>query len=53
MSKGGKRMNYSNWASIAEIKNITEGVNLKTGVTKSGLPVMYDDKHLYIHILFL
>lgn len=42
-------MNYSNWASIAEIKNITEGVNLKTGVTKSGLPVMYDDKHLYIH----
>lgn len=41
-------MNNSRWASITDIKRITEGVNLKTGVTKSGLPVMYDDKHLYI-----
>ncbi len=42
-------MNYSRWASIGDIKEITEAVNLKTGVTKSGLPVMYDSKFAYLN----
>ena len=41
-------MNYSKWASKEEIKSKTASVNLDTGVKKSGLPVMYDDKFLYI-----
>lgn len=41
-------MNYSRWATKEEIKKKTELVNLKTGVKKSGLPVMYDDDNLYI-----
>ena len=36
------------WASIEEMKERVEGVNLKTGVNISGLPIMYDDKYLYI-----
>ena len=41
-------MSYARWATNDEIKSRVEGVNLETGVTKSGLPVAYDDKYLYI-----
>lgn len=41
-------MKYSKWATKEEIKAKTEAVNLDTGVKKSGLPIMYDDKYLYL-----
>ena len=41
-------MNNSNWANMSEFKEMLEGVNLKTGVQKSGIPITYDDKYLYI-----
>lgn len=41
-------MNYSKWATRDEMHERTIPVNLKTGVEKSGLPVMYDDNYLYI-----
>ena len=41
-------MNYSKWTTREEMKKRTKPVNLETGVEKSGLPVMYDDKNLYI-----
>lgn len=41
-------MNYSKWATRDEMHQRTIPVNLKTGVEKSGLPVMYDDNYLYI-----
>ena len=41
-------MSYSEWATREHIQKKTVAVNLETGVEKSGLPVMYDDKYLYI-----
>lgn len=41
-------MNNTRWATLAEIKRILEGVNIKNGATKSGLPVLYDSKTLYV-----
>ena len=41
-------MNYSKWATKDEMHKKTIPVNLKTGIEKSGLPVMYDDNYLYI-----
>lgn len=41
-------MIYSKWATRDEIKQKAQAVNLETGVEKSGIPVMYDDKYLYI-----
>lgn len=41
-------MKYARWATNDEMKKYLKGVNLKTGVVKSGLPVMYDDDYLYI-----
>ena len=41
-------MNISNWATLEEFKKILEGVNLETGVQKSGIPIAYDDNYLYI-----
>ncbi len=41
-------MNYSKWATRENMLQKAMAVNLETGVEKSGLPVMYDDKYLYI-----
>lgn len=41
-------MNISNLATLEEYKINLEGVNLETGVKKSGIPIAYDDKYLYI-----
>jgi len=41
-------MNYGRWATTEELKDVLKGVNLKTGVQKSGTPIMYDDEYLYI-----
>ncbi len=41
-------MNISNWATLEEFKEKLEGVNLNTGVQKSGIPIAYDDENLYI-----
>ena len=41
-------MNYSKWATREEMQNKLVAANLETGVEKSGLPAMYDDKYLYI-----
>ena len=41
-------MNYSKWATKAEMQKRTVPVSLKTKAEKSGLPVMYDDNYLYI-----
>ena len=41
-------MNYSRWATKNEMKEKTVAINLKTGVKKSGLPIMYDKEYLYI-----
>lgn len=42
-------MNYARWATNEEMKSILTPVNLETGVKKSGIPLMYDDKYLYIN----
>ena len=41
-------MIYSKWATREEMQKKTVAINLETGVEKSGLPTMYDDKYLYI-----
>ena len=41
-------MNNSRWATQEDFQNQLDKVNLKTGVQKSGLPVMYDEEYLYI-----
>lgn len=41
-------MKYARWSTQEEMKKYLKGVNLKTGVVKSGLPIMYDDEYLYI-----
>lgn len=41
-------MKYARWATQEEMKKYLKGINLKTGVNKSGLPIMYDDDYLYI-----
>lgn len=41
-------MKYARWSTQDEMKKYLKGVNLKTGVVKSGLPIMYDDEYLYI-----
>ena len=41
-------MKYARWSTVEEMKKYVKGVNLETGVKKSGLPVMYDDNFLYI-----
>ena len=38
----------SRWATKEEMLSRLEPVNLKTGVKESGVPIMYDDKYLYI-----
>lgn len=38
----------SRWATKEEVVSKLEGVNLETGVKKSGIPIGYDDKYLYI-----
>ena len=42
-------MNYARWATFEEMKSMLVPVNLETGVKKSGVPFMYDDKYLYIN----
>ncbi len=41
-------MNISNWATIEEFQEKLKGVNLKTGVQESGIPIAFDDSKLYI-----
>ena len=41
-------MSYSEWSTREAMQKKAAAVNLDTGVKKSGLPVMYDDKYLYI-----
>ena len=41
-------MNYAKWSTREELIKKLEAVNLETGVKKSGTPIMYDDKYLYI-----
>lgn len=41
-------MKYARWSTVDEMKKYAKGVNLNTGVKKSGLPIMYDDEYLYI-----
>ena len=41
-------MSYARWSTKEEMVQKLEGVNLKTGVKKSGMPVCYDDEYLYI-----
>jgi len=41
-------MKYAKWSSKEDIMKYVKGVNLETGVQRSGLPIMYDDKYLYI-----
>lgn len=41
-------MSYSRWASPKEIKERTQGVNLNTGIKRTGIPIFYDDDYLYI-----
>ena len=42
-------MSYARWATNDEVVKKLEGVNLETGVKKSGIPLAYDDKYLYIN----
>lgn len=41
-------MSYARWATKEEIVKKLEAVNLETGVKKSGIPIAYDEKYLYI-----
>ena len=41
-------MKYATWETKEEMKKYLKGVNLETGIQKSGLPIMYDDDYLYI-----
>lgn len=41
-------MKYARWSTRDEILKYVKGVNLETGVKKSGLPIMYDDNYLYV-----
>ena len=41
-------MNYSRWATREEMQKKLVATNLETGVEKTGLPMMYDDKYLYL-----
>ena len=41
-------MSYARWATKEEVVKRMSGVNLDTGVKKSGTPITYDDKYLYI-----
>ena len=41
-------MSYARWATKDEVVEKLVGVNLETGVKKSGIPFAYDDKYLYI-----
>lgn len=41
-------MKYARWSTKEEIMKYVKGVNLNTGVEKSGLPIMYDNDYLYI-----
>ena len=41
-------MSYARWATKEEVVERLDAVNLDTGVVRSGIPVTYDDKYLYI-----
>ena len=42
-------MSYARWATKNEVVEKLQGVNLETGVQKSGIPLAYDDNYLYIN----
>ena len=41
-------MAYSRWATVEELKAKLTPISYDTDIKKSGVPVMYDDKNLYI-----
>lgn len=41
-------MSYARWANKKEVLDRLEAINVKKGCTKSGIPMSYDDKFLYI-----
>ncbi len=42
-------MSYARWATKEEVVEKLQGVNLETGIKKSGIPLAYDEKYLYIN----
>ena len=41
-------MSYARWATMDEVAKRVDGVNLETGVKKSGIPIGFDEEYLYI-----
>ena len=46
--KGVICMAYSRWATKDELMSVLTQVNYDSVITKSGIPMMYDDHNLYI-----
>ena len=45
-------MSYARWATRKEVAKQLVPVNNKTGVEKGGIPIMFDEKYIYIHLSF-
>ena len=41
-------MAYSRWATVEELKSILTPINYDSEIKNSGIPMMYDDNHIYI-----
>ena len=41
-------MAYSRWATVEELKSKLTPISYDSEIKKSGIPMLYDDKHLYI-----
>ena len=41
-------MAYSRWATVEELKSKLTPISYDSEIKKSGIPMMYDDKNLYI-----
>ena len=41
-------MAYSRWTTSDELKNLLSPISYDSDIKKSGIPMMYDEKHLYI-----
>lgn len=48
MEGSEKSMSYARWASKEDVIQKLKRVNLETGVSKSGVPICYDDEAIYI-----
>ena len=42
-------MSYARWATKEEIEKATNKINHDSTISKSGIPIMYDDNYLYIN----